>query len=78
MNLGQIEIKSPNIFVNLVSETTYDYFYGTQTGQFTFYRLHKVLITDPRFKKASSDAKIQYGVMLERMALSMKNQWIDE
>lgn len=61
-----------------MSETTYDYFYGTQAEQFTFYRLPKVLITDPRFKKVSSDAKILYGVMLERMALSMKNQWIDE
>lgn len=61
-----------------MAETTYDYFYGAQAEQFTFYRLPKVLITDPRFKKVSSDAKILYGVMLERMSLSMKNQWIDE
>lgn len=61
-----------------MADTTYDYFYGTQAEQFTFYRLPKVLITDPRFKKVSSDAKILYGVMLERMSLSMKNQWIDE
>lgn len=60
-----------------MAETTYDYFYGAQAEQFTFYRLPKVLITDPRFKKVSSDAKILYGVMLERMSLSMKNQWID-
>ena len=61
-----------------MANTTYDYFYGTQAEQFTFYRLPKVLITDPRFKKVSSDAKILYGVMLERMSLSMKNQWIDD
>ena len=61
-----------------MADTTYDYFYGTQAEQFTFYRLPKVLITDPRFRKVSSDAKILYGVMLERMSLSMKNQWIDD
>ena len=58
--------------------TFFDYFYGTQAEQFSFYRLPKILITDKRFRGISSDAKILYGVMLERMSLSVKNRWFDE
>jgi len=35
-------------------------------------------MTEPHFKKLSSDAKILYGLMLDRMSLSMKNEWIDK
>ena len=55
-----------------------DYFYGVQAEQFTFYRIPKILVTDSRFKGVSSDAKILYGVLLDRMSLSLKNKWIDE
>ena len=58
--------------------TFFDYFYGAQAEQFSFYRLPKILITDKRFRGISSDAKILYGVMLERMSLSVKNRWLDE
>lgn len=58
--------------------TFFDYFYGAQAEQFSFYRLPKLLITDKRFRGISSDAKILYGVMLERMSLSVKNRWFDE
>lgn len=58
--------------------TFFDYFYGAQAEQFSFYRLPKILITDKRFSGISSDAKILYGVMLERMSLSVKNRWFDE
>lgn len=44
---------------------------------FSFYRVPKMLIKDKRFKKLSSDAKLLYGLMLDRMALSMKNGWLD-
>lgn len=57
---------------------SFDYYYGTQAEQFTFYRIPKVLFTDDRFKELSSDAKILYGLMLDRMTLSMKNGWLDE
>ena len=56
----------------------YPFFYGQEAEQFTFYRIPKVLITDDRFKKLSTDAKLFYGLMLDRMALSMKNNWVDE
>lgn len=56
----------------------FDYYYGSDAEQFTFIRLPKMLFTEERFKKLSSDAKILFGIMLDRMSLSVKNQWIDE
>lgn len=50
-------------------KTIFDYFYGSQSEQFSFFRLPKVLIRDERFRKISSDAKILYGIMLDRMSL---------
>ena len=56
----------------------FDYFYGAGGEAFSFYRIPRMLIKDPRFKKLSSDSKILYGLMLDRVSLSMKNGWIDE
>ena len=56
----------------------FDYYYGIETEQFSFYRVPRLLIKDVRFKGLSSDAKLLYGLMLDRMALSMKNGWLDE
>lgn len=56
----------------------FKYFYGTEADQFSFYRIPKALFTDSYFKDLSSDAKILYGLMLDRMSLSIKNQWFDE
>lgn len=55
-----------------------DYYYGIEAEQFSFYRVPRLLIKDERFKKLSSDAKLLYGVMLDRMSLSIKNEWFDE
>lgn len=54
-----------------------DYYYGLEAEQFSFYRMPKMLITDKRFKYLSNDAKLLYGLMLDRMSLSMRNQWLD-
>ena len=54
------------------------YFYGTQADQYSFYRIPKALFQNDYFKILSSDAKILYGLMLDRMSLSIKNQWFDE
>ena len=59
-------------------DMSFKYFYGTEADQFTFYRIPKLLITDDYFKEVSSDAKILYGLMLDRMSLSIKNSWLDE
>ncbi|MCI6432951.1 MAG: replication initiator protein A [Lachnospiraceae bacterium] len=56
----------------------FDYYHGYESEQFAFYRIPKVLFTDDYFKDLSSDAKVLYGLMLDRMSLSVKNQWIDE
>ena len=56
----------------------FDYFYGREAEQFTFYRIPKVLITAPEFKKVSDSAKLLYSLMLDRMGLSIKNGWVDE
>ena len=55
----------------------FDYYYGVQSEQFSFYRIPRLLIKDQHFKGLSSDAKLLYGLMLDRMALSMKNHWLD-
>ena len=57
---------------------TFNYFYGTEADLFSFYRIPKALFTDSYFKDLSSDAKILYGLMLDRMSLSIKNQWFDD
>jgi len=56
----------------------FDYYYGSEADQFSFFRLPKVLIRDKRFKNISSDAKILYGILLDRMSLSIKNRWLDD
>ena len=57
---------------------TLDYFYGEQADQFTFYRIPKALFTEERFKLISAEAKILYGILLDRMSLSRRNGWLDE
>ena len=56
----------------------FDYFYGEETLQFAFYRVPKILITDPSFKDLSNDAKLLYGLLLERSTLSQKNGWLSD
>lgn len=56
----------------------FDYYYGIESDQFSFFRVPRLLMKDERFKKLSSDAKLLYGLMLDRMSLSMKNGWFDE
>ena len=56
----------------------FDYYYGVEAEQFSFYRVPRLLIKDERFRVLSSDAKLLYGLMLDRMSLSMKNGWLDD
>ena len=55
-----------------------DYFYGGQADLFSFYRLPKVLFTDPKFRGISAESKILYGLLLDRMSLSIKSGWLDK
>ena len=56
----------------------FDYYYGIEADQFSFYRVPRLLVKDARFRELSSDAKLLYGLMLDRMSLSMKNNWHDD
>lgn len=56
----------------------FNYFYGSEAEQFTFYRIPKALFKDEMFKDLSTDAKLLYGLMLDRMGLSVKNRWFDD
>ena len=55
-----------------------DYFYGDESEQFSYYRLPRLLVTGQRFKNLSTDAKLLYGLLLDRMSLSAKHGWYDE
>ena len=56
----------------------HDYFYGLQADQYSFFRVPTLLFTDEQYKTVSPEAKILYGILLNRMELSAKNGWIDE
>ena len=55
-----------------------DHYYGNEANQYIFYRIPKMLFTEPYFCKMSNDSKILYGLMLDRMSISVKNNWRDE
>ena len=57
---------------------SYDYFYGQAGELFSFYRIPKALFQEQRFQNLSTDAKTLYGILLDRMSLSVKNGWLDE
>ena len=61
-----------------MQEIQFDYFRGMEAEQYSFYRVPKVLFTAECFKSLSCEAKVLYGLMLDRMSLSIKNRWFDE
>ena len=56
----------------------FDYYRGMEAEQYSFYRVPKILFTAECFKELSCEAKVLYGLLLDRMSLSMKNHWMDE
>ena len=61
-----------------MQEIQFDYFRGMEAEQYTFYRIPKILFTAECFKTISCEAKVLYGLLLDRMSLSIKNRWFDE
>ena len=55
-----------------------NYFYKSESEQFAFYRIPKLLFTDSRYAGISVEAKVLYGLMLDRMSLSVRNNWVDD
>lgn len=59
-------------------EMNFDYYYGEQSESFRFLRVSRLLFTAPQFRDLSTDAKLLYSLMLDRMCLSARNGWYDE
>ncbi len=55
-----------------------NYFYGDEAEEFIYFKIPRLLITDQKFKHVSTDAKLLYGMLLDRMGLSVKNNWCDD
>ena len=55
----------------------FSYFYTNQSEKFIFYRIPKILFADERFSMLSTEAKVLYGLLLDRMGISRKNGLID-
>lgn len=56
----------------------FSYYFRRESEQYSFYRIPKILFSDEYFKDLSCEAKVLYGLMLDRMGLSEKNGWVDE
>ena len=56
----------------------FDYIYIEQSEDYSFYRIPKRLFTEEMFEDLSVEAKVLYGLLLDRISLSRENGWIDE
>lgn len=61
-----------------MSKAVHDFYYGHESVAHSYYRIPKALFTDDEYKVLSTDAKVLYGLLLDRMGLSEKNEWVDE
>ena len=57
---------------------SHNYFYGQSGELFSYFRIPKALFQNSRFRQLSTDARTLYGILLDRMSLSVKNHWLDE
>lgn len=55
-----------------------DYFTADDAEEYSFYRIPKQLILNPDYRSVPVEAKMLYGLMLDRMGLSMRNGRLDE
>ncbi|MCI6767634.1 DUF6017 domain-containing protein [Porcincola intestinalis] len=62
----------------MTKKMTFPFHYGGEAESYTFYRVPKILFTEKVFDHLSTDAKLLYGLLLDRMQLSLKNGWVDE
>ena len=56
---------------------TLQYFYKEQVDEFTFVRIPKRMLTENDFAEISLQAKLLYGLLLDRLSMVEKNHWID-
>lgn len=55
-----------------------DYFYETEVEEYSYINIPRVLMTKNRYKDLSSDAKVVFGILLDRLDLAVKYGWIDD
>lgn len=55
-----------------------NYFHSGETNPFSFFRIPRALMSDEKYHGLSTDAKLLYGLMLDRMCLSIQNNWLDD
>ena len=55
-----------------------DYFTADDAEEYSFYRIPKPLILNQDYRSVPVEAKMLYGLMLDRMGLSVRNGWLDE
>ena len=55
----------------------FNYFYGVESDLYSFYRIPKILLTGKQYIKVSMEAKLLYGLLMDRMGMSLKNKWVD-
>ena len=60
------------------TQVNFSYFYGEESEQFSYFRIPRLLVRSKKFKTLSTDAKLLYGLMLDRMGLSAKHGWYDD
>ena len=64
--------------ISLKTQVNFSYFYGEESEQFSYFRIPRLLVRSKKFKTLSTEAKLLYGLMLDRMGLSAKHGWYDE
>ena len=72
---------SKNLHIEVIflqTQVNFSYFYGEESEQFSYFRIPRLLVRSKKFKTLSTEAKLLYGLMLDRMGLSAKHGWYDE
>ena len=59
------------------TNSSLNYYHSEENENFSFFRIPRALVKDERFHHLSTDSKLLYGLMLDRMALSLQNGWQD-
>lgn len=74
--MKKLPISAPNQYRNGGAAVN-RYFKISDAKSFAFYKVPKALFEE-KYKSVSTDAKMLYGLLLDRMYLSVKNGWIDK
>lgn len=56
----------------------FDYYFEEQANQFSFIQISKELLVNKQFAELSTQSKVLYGLLLDRMSQARKNHWVDD